>query len=362
MKYVAIILFFIGLFALSCQSTPEISTDQATTGIQTAMENPVMEVAIAQAVQGDFETSIQAQGQLRANEKMELVWNAQGYITELSVQNGDQVEAGMELARLSTLQLGEDLRQAEINLEKARLAREDMLISGKLDSTSLEADKRDNIDLLSGYRQAEYDIEKIEKQITKQLINAPFEGIVFDIQQVAGAYVSPGKSFAKLVNNKNFQVEFQVLESDLGNLQKGQAIEVQPLAGQFKPFNSTIHRIIPIVNSQGLVTILANARGNAGAYYDGMKVQVQVMRSLPDQIIVPREALVIRSGRKVIFVYDPVSRLAKWHYVTTGSENESSVTITDGIEAGDQVIIEGNLNLSHDAEVVVKSLDQSTGE
>src|SRR5680860_886663 len=130
MKCLAIMLIIISGFVLSCQSNSDEGTAQTDPNVQAAaVENPVMEVSVAEALYGNFETSIQAQGQLRANEKMELVWNAQGYVTELHVQNGDQVQAGMELARLSTLQLEEDLRQAEINLEKARLAREDMLIS-----------------------------------------------------------------------------------------------------------------------------------------------------------------------------------------------------------------------------------------
>lgn len=345
-------LLFVLLFIIIGCKTQVDEPDPETIGINNHVSNPVMEVVVAEAIQGDFETTIQAQGVLRAEKKLELVWNAQGYINELSVQNGDRVKAGQVLARLTTHELEEDLRQAEINLQKARLNREDMLISGRLDSSILNPEKLENIDLLSGYRQASFDVEVIHGELDHQHITAPFDGIVYDLQHVSGSYVSPGQTFAHLVDNRDFRVEFEVLESELGSLHTGQDIEVQALSGQFTPFTSAIQRILPVISEEGLATVLAPARGNAaGAYFDGMKVDVQVKNTLPDRLIVPRSAIVIRSGRQVIFVYDPDTHQAKWNYVTTGPENATEVVITEGIKAGDQVIVEGNLNLSHDARV-----------
>ena len=264
----------------------------------------------------------------------------------------------LALARLGTEQLEKELEQARINLETARLRREDMLISGRQDSSDLAEDKLRNINLLSGFTQAQYDVNGIQSQMEEQLIRAPHSGVIYDIRQMEGGFVSPGTAFGSLIDNQSFRVEFEILESELGNIRTGQPLEVHPLAGQFSPFRSTIHRIIPIVNPQGLVTILAKARGSAISYYDGMKVRVLVERTIADQTIVPRDALVIRSGRQVVFTYDSTSGLAKWQYVSTGLENETSVTITEGINPGDLVITDGNLNLSHDAEVMVNHPEQ----
>lgn len=347
-----------GLF-LSCNSTSDNSTHQADTDIQAAtVENPVMEVSISEARQGEFRTTIQADGHLRANGIMELVWNASGYVTQVEVTEGESIHEGDILARLGTDQLDKELEQARINLETARLRREDMLISGRLDSSDLAEDKLRNINLLSGFTQAQYDVNGIQSQMEEQLIRAPHSGVIYDIRQMEGAAVSPGTVFGSLIDNQSFRVEFEILESELGKVRTGQPLEVHPLAGQFSPFRSTIHRIIPIVNPQGLVTILAKATGNTGTYYDGMKVRVLVERTITDQIIVPRDALVIRSGRQVVFTYDSASSLAKWQYVSTGLENETSVTITEGINPGDLVITDGNLNLSHDAEVMVDHPEQ----
>jgi hypothetical protein len=66
--------------------------------------------------------------------------------------------------------------------------------------------------------------------------------------------------------------------------------------------------------------------------------------------VVPKEALVIRQGKDVIFVRQ--DSLAIWKYVTVESENSTSVSISEGLEPGDLVIVSGNINLAH--ETVVK--------
>ena len=61
----------------------------------------------------------------------------------------------------------------------------------------------------------------------------------------------------------------------------------------------------------------------------------------------------MRSGREVVFIYDEQEELAKWKYVTVAHENDTEIAIIEGLEAGQLAIIEGNLNLDHDAEVLI---------
>jgi membrane fusion protein, multidrug efflux system len=75
-------------------------------------------------------------------------------------------------------------------------------------------------------------------------------------------------------------------------------------------------------------------------------------------LVVPKEAVVERSGRKVVFCYEAESDtlgLAKWHYVTVLHENQQQLAIGEGLKAGEKVIVEGNMNLGHDARIRLKS-------
>lgn len=68
--------------------------------------------------------------------------------------------------------------------------------------------------------------------------------------------------------------------------------------------------------------------------------------------MIPKSALVLRSGgRKVVFTHSDGKAI--WNYVNTSLENMNEYVVTDGLEEGMEVIVGGNINLSHEAPVKV---------
>ena len=94
---------------------------------------------------------------------------------------------------------------------------------------------------------------------------------------------------------------------------------------------------------------------SGGKLFDGMNVRISVKRSLEGQMVIPKTAVVLRSGKQVMFVVEDGK--AMWKYVHTGLENMTEYTLTnwkaDGLEEGMKVIITGNVNLAHEAPVKV---------
>ena len=81
-----------------------------------------------------------------------------------------------------------------------------------------------------------------------------------------------------------------------------------------------------------------------------MNVKVFIETPIDSVIVVPKEAVVMRSNKKVIFT--TVNNISKWNYVDVIDENSSSYAIKQGIiRVGDTVIVSGNSNLSHEAKV-----------
>jgi uncharacterized protein YaiI (UPF0178 family) len=68
-----------------------------------------------------------------------------------------------------------------------------------------------------------------------------------------------------------------------------------------------------------------------------------------ENILVPREAIVMKSGKPVVFTYE--DGIAKWNYVETGLDNGVDVEITSGLNDGSEVIITNNIQLAHEAQV-----------
>ena len=122
----------------------------------------------------------------------------------------------------------------------------------------------------------------------------------------------------------------------------------RPFAASEVKANGRITEINPWVDEHGMVQVKAAVEGT-DRLFGGMNVQVSVHRSLGKQLVVPKEAVVLRSGKQVVFTL--VDNKANWVYVHTGLENATSYTITDGLKAGDVVITSGNINLAHEAPV-----------
>jgi multidrug efflux pump subunit AcrA (membrane-fusion protein) len=90
-----------------------------------------------------------------------------------------------------------------------------------------------------------------------------------------------------------------------------------------------------------------------------MHAEVEIESEIyKDKLIVPQEAILVRSGRKLVFVVE--NGLAKWRYVQIGLENENYAEILPGANPGEglnereMVITEGHFTLAHDARVTIK--------
>lgn len=82
-----------------------------------------------------------------------------------------------------------------------------------------------------------------------------------------------------------------------------------------------------------------------------MNVKVSLFRAIDKQLVVPKSAVVLRSGKQVIFTLS--GDKAMWNYVHTGLENMNECVVLDGLEPGMEVIYDGNVNLAHEAPVKV---------
>jgi multidrug efflux pump subunit AcrA (membrane-fusion protein) len=126
-------------------------------------------------------------------------------------------------------------------------------------------------------------------------------------------------------------------------------VGIIPFINDSTLINGRITQINPQVDETGMVKVRAEFRNN-GRLIDGMNVKVIIRKPVANRLVVPKEALVIRQGKDVIFVRQ--DSLAIWKYVTVEFENSTSVSIKDGLEPGDLVIVSGNVNLAH--ETIVK--------
>lgn len=108
--------------------------------------------------------------------------------------------------------------------------------------------------------------------------------------------------------------------------------------------------INPVVGENGMVQVKAVVPNADGVLLDGMNVEVLVRQAIHNQLVVPKEAVLLRQEKQMLFTLKNDS-IAQWVYIKTGIENTSGFTVIDGLSAGDTVIISNNFNLGHDVVV-----------
>ncbi len=202
--------------------------------------------------------------------------------------------------------------------------------------------------------QAEIDVKIAELELDKTRIRAAFPGIITEVKVSPKEHVSPGRELFTLVNIAEVKIRAKVLESEIGKMKVGREVDIRFSAYPGKVFKGTVDAISPVVNADDKTCAVQVAVGNpAEEIKPGMHAEVEIAAEIyQDRLMVPQDAILVRGGRKLVFVVE--GELAKWRYVEVGVENEEFAEILDGVKEGELVIVEGHFTMAHDARVSVK--------
>jgi len=201
--------------------------------------------------------------------------------------------------------------------------------------------------------QTEVDVRLAELDLERARIRAPFAGIVTDIKISPGENISTGQELFTLVDISAIKVRAGVLESEVGKMKAGREVDIRFPAYPGRIFKGTIQAVSPVVNPEDRTcAVYIGILNLSEEIKPGMHAEVEIAAEVyPDRLIVPQEAILVRAGRKLVFVVE--DNLAKWRYVQTGVENETFAEILEGLKEGEMVITEGHFTLAHDARVSV---------
>lgn len=344
-------LMLIFMLVTSCKSEAK-PKDGSIVSIQNVPLNP--QVEIMDLEEGTFNREILSNGKLYALKKAELRFPIFEVLEKVFVKNGERVQKGSILAILDNFKYKNNLNRSKSSFEKAKVDLQDVLIGQGYntdDLTKIPSEVLRMSKIKSGYENALYDLESAEHTYQSTFLKAPFSGIICNLK--ARENNLPGNDpICTLVDNSCFEAEFSILESELENVKNGQKVEIIPFARNEDVQNGLITEVNPLIDENGLVTVKARVYNAQNNLYEGMNVRVLIKQAFPNCLVVPKQAIVMRSGKEVLFTY--LDGFAKWHYVTTTDENSTSYVVTGDIKAGEQVIISGNLNLGSGARVEIK--------
>ena len=321
------------------------------------LQPPPVTISTAPAKQVTWLPSITAVGNLAAIKGVKISPQIDGIIESINFNSGQKVQKHSLLVKLDDrverAQLQNykaQLRLAEINYERdLKLFKKKVTPLSQLDQSKAKL------------QQAQAKVAKIKALLAQKQIRAPFSGQL-GIQKVdIGQYLSRGTPIVTLQATGSLYVNFSLPEKYLKNLKVGERVEVQVDAYPEEQFSGALTAINAKVNrnthNMALQALIENPENKL---YPGMFANIKIILPQEQKLItVPQTAISYSLSGNSIFVIekdkkDHTNRSIR-RFITIGERRGNVVAITQGLKAGEQVVISGQLKLQNHAKININN-------
>lgn len=332
-------------------------------------------------------TLLNASGYVVPQRKAAVAAKITGRIIALYVEEGSRVKKDQIIARLEADDVAAQRDQAQANLEVSRQNLEqakaelvDALASFEREKTLLaqefttraafdaaEARRKKALAAVSSaeasVRASNAALKAAYVALDYTLIRAPFDAIVLtknadigDIVTPIGAAANAKAAVVTIADLGSLQVEADVSESNLKEIKVGQPTEIQLDAVPDARFKGVIHMIVPtadrtkatVMVKVKFLTIDSRILPEMSAKVAFLSREVSGDEEKP-RLAVSRKALKVQNGNATAFLVKG-SRVDEVK-VTTGPQLGDMVEITDGLKAGEKVVVNPPNNLKDGSKI-----------
>ena len=312
-------------------------------------EVPAVPVEAALATRGDISAFFSGTASLEAEEEATVATKANGVVTKIFVEEGDQVRSGQALAKLDGERLALELARIEVNLNKLKKEHERNEELFKKQLISVEVYER----VKSEYetQQAAYNLAKLELDYTT--VRAPISGVV------SQRFIKVGNTLQ--MNEPTFMIsDFDPLlavmyapEKELGKLKVNQEAKLAVDALSDTYFSGKIKRISPVVDATtGTFKVTIEVQDKSGQLKPGMFGRVRIVYDThTGTLLVPKEAVIEEDSKVSLYVVQDSQAFRK--IIDRGYVDDRYVEILNGLDEGAQIITAGQGSLRDSARVEV---------
>jgi RND family efflux transporter MFP subunit len=200
----------------------------------------------------------------------------------------------------------------------------------------------------------EAQVERIDDQLSKHTIRAPFDGWVVERFTEKGQWVARGGLIARIAELDRVEIEVQVPELLIGSLSAGATVRLDIDAAPNQTWIGTVERVVPqadLLSRSFPVKVTLENR-----VVDGQPVLrggLLARAWLPVgktglAVVVPKDALVLGAGPPFVYAVEttaPGAGTVRPVPVTLGAAVGGAVEVRGDIAAGQLVVVRGNERL-----------------
>lgn len=285
-------------------------------------------------------------GYLEEGQSVDLTFKYGGLLAQINVKEGSHVSKGQQLARVSSPTLENSLRSAQATLTQAQDAYD--RLQKVHDNGSLPEIKWREMEANLEKAQSAYDLA--EAMTTDNIITAPFSGTVTAVNGTVGENIPPMKPVVSLINADKLTVKISVPEDEIGKVQVGDAAEILiPALGNRSYHGQVTEKSMTasLLTHSYPVKVLVDEPDRD--LVPGMISKVMLATDVNTGIVIPANAILINKDGKFVWVEE--EGRATRRFIKTDGYSGNGVIISEGLQSGDHVIIEGYQKVSEGMKV-----------
>lgn len=277
-----------------------------------------------------------------------------GRVISVSVETGDRVAAGTELARIDPTQQREALRAAQAARQSAEAglvrAQQDynrqqaLLDRGTVTQADFDVSREALVTAEAAHNQAEAQVSKAQRALDDTVLAAPEDAIVTRREAEPGQVVGAAQTIVMLADRVARDAVF--LAPDGAPIENflGAEIRLDLIERDAPPLKAHLTEVSPVVDSRtGSVAVRARI-DNPPPDIPLLGEPVEGSLTIPAAAaaVVPWTALTVADGQMAVWTVEPATGIVALTPITVERYTNESVLVSAGLEEGALVVAEGS--------------------
>lgn len=337
-KLIYLFVIGIGFIGFACGSKKPV--EQAPDKI---------EVSLYEVKQEQAPEIVTFSGRFMTAHAVNLSTKLTGTVTYLRVDEGESIQEGQVLAKISNTELVAKKQKAMAGLTEAKAnftkVNKDYQRIEQLHNSGSATDKEWD-DINYALTAAKTKVQSIENAIVElnellsyASIQAPFNGYVTKKYMAEGDLATPGMPILTVESSGNLKVVAKIPESELSMIKKGDSVQViSETVG--KRVTGVVAHINPSSltgNLQFEATIMLPQQSLAGLK-SGMYAEVKSSSSFQNKILIPEAAVFHRGQLTGVYTINSQQKTSiRW--IRLGEVQQGSVEVLSGLRQGERIVL-----------------------
>ncbi|WP_169304791.1 efflux RND transporter periplasmic adaptor subunit [Chloroherpeton thalassium] len=331
-------------------------------------------VKTSQVVAETTEEPIIYSATVEAGDRAEIGTKVMGRITGVYVKEGDYVNAGQLLVKISSNDIDAKLGQIEAQIAAATANFENAeknynrfeALYAKKAATEKEMD-----DVRLAYESAKAQkkaAEEMKNEVEELLhyvrITAPFGGVVADKFVDEGDLATPGMPVVVVERASKLKVTASVPESEIGFLSVGMPVKVimpaNSVSKEDLAYDAKISQVVPSADAMShQFKVKVDMPNVDGSIKPGMFARIAISKTKQKTLLVPKSAVFSRGQLEGIFIVSDNRANLRW--IRTGREFGEYVEVLSGLDSGEMIVLEKDAPLRDVQKVKVVNQQNAGG-